>query len=1027
MKLIKWLFVLLGGLLILLLGVALIIPYFFKDDLLKIVKKEMNNQINAEVDFNNNIGITLFRSFPDVSIQLSDLKVTGENEFKGLQLAKIKDLDINLDLMSVIQSQTPTVNSFTVDNATIYVKILKNGAANYNITKPSTSTKSSSSDYKIKLEEYAITNSKITYDDESSATWMELINVNHSGNGNFTSNLFDLLTKTKADRLTVSNNGITYINKAKTDIDLTLSVDNKNAKYTFKDNTIKLNALTLQTKGFIQPKGDDINIDLDFRAPQTDFKYLLSMIPSAYTKNFDNVDATGKMKFKGDVKGTYNKKSMPAFKVLLEVDEGTFKYPDLPLGVKDINTKMTINSPSADMDKMTVYVPTFHFKLGPNPVDGSFNLRTPLSDPDIDAKLKGKIDLETLAKAFPLEDVKQLKGIVDANLDIDTKMSFVENKQYEQIDMKGDLKMKDVDYIAEGMPPIKVKDMSVAFTPKHVRVDQAWLKLGESDVKADGTLDNALAYFSPNLTMKGKLNLRSDYFNANEWLEEEDPNDPTANYKPKEESKEQFERFNFDINSNFKKIDYEDYTLNNTIAKGNFTPQQATIDQFKTQIGETDIAATGNLDNVYDYLYRNQDLEGDITLNSQRVNLNELASEEETTSGSDELTAPIPVPENININLIANIGELIYDNLNIKGVNGKMLVNNEKLNFKDVVGGMMGGKFKFNGFYDTNNKKDNPAFKIAYDMNQMDFKQSFNTLNSVKQIAPIAQFIEGLYSSEFNLSGNLKKDMSIDYNTITGDGLLNTLNAIIRNFKPLAEIGSIMNLKKEFNSFEITDTKNWFELVDGKVVLKPFDWLKDDIAISGKGSHGITTEAMDYQMKFTIPRDKLEKNSIGKAANTGIGLLTEQANKLGLNIKQGDNIKFMAFIKGSMTKPKISIKFLGTSDKTLKEEVTEQATEMAEKEVEKAKDKAQVVVDKQVDKASEKVNDEVDKVVDKTTDIIKDKVGGVLGDTLKGVLDKTVGGKVGDVIGTKAKDELDKLKDKIKIPKIGGKKNKKKN
>jgi len=1021
MKLIKWLFISITLILFLLIGTAFIIPYFFKDDLIKIVKKEMNDQLNANVDFNNNIGITLFRSFPDLSIHLSDIKVIGKDEFEGLQLAKIKDLDVNLDLRSVLQSNTPTVNSFTVDNATVYVKILKNGKANYDIIKPSESSKSSSSDYEVKLENYALTNSKITYDDESSSTWMEVVNLNHSGSGNFTSNIFDLITKSKADKLTVSNNGITYINKAKADIDLTLNVDNKSSKYTFKDNKIKLNALTLNTKGFVQPKGDDINLDLDFRAPQTDFKYLLSMIPSAYTKNFDNVNASGKMKFRGDVKGKYNKTSMPAFNVLLEVDEGTFKYPDLPFGVKDINTKMTINSPSADLDRMVVNIPTFHFKLGPNPVDGSFILRTPMSDPNIDTKFIGKIDLESLAKAFPLEGIKELTGLIDANLDIDTKMSFVENKQYDRIDMKGDFKMTDIDYVAEGMPPVKVKEMEMAFTPKHVRVDRAWVKLGKSDIKADGTLDNALAYFSPNLTMKGDLNIRSDYFDTNEWLEDQDPEDPTANYKPQEENKEQFERFDFDINANFKKIDYETYTLNNTTAKGNFTPQQAIIDQFKTEIGDTDIAATGQLDNVYDYLYRNQALEGDITMNSKRVNLNELASEEETTSSSDELTSPIPVPENININLLTNIDELIYDNLNIKDLKGRLLVKNEKLDFNDLVGSMMGGQFKFNGFYDTKNKKDNPAFDIVYDMYKMDFKESFNTLNTVQQIAPIAKFIEGLYSSEIKLSGNLKKDMSVDYNTISGDGILNTINAVIRNFKPLTEIGKIMNIK-ELNDFEITDTKNWFELTNGKVIVKPFDWLKDGMAISGKGSHGITTEAMDYQLQFTIPREKLEQSSVGKAANTGIGLLTEQANKLGLNIKQGDNIKFLAFVKGSITKPKVSIKFLGTSDKTLKEEVTDQATEIVEKEVEKAKDNAQVVVDEQVDKASEKVNEEVDKVVDKTTEVIVDKVGGVVGDTLKGIIDKTVGDKVGDVIGDKAKDELDKLKDKIKIPKIGGKK-----
>ncbi len=1030
MKIVKWLVYGIIFLAVLLAVTALAIPYFFKDDIFKVVKKEMNDRLDAKVDFDNNIGLTLFRSFPDLSVHISDIKVVGKNEFKGLQLAHIKDADVNLDLMSVIKNDRPIeVHSFELDRATIYVKILENGKANYNITKPTkTSTTSSSGDYKVKLASYRFTKSNITFDDEASNTFVEMKNLYHKGSGDFTSTIYDLVTTTKADQLSVSNNGIKYINRAKTDIDLTLNVDTKKSKYTIKDNDIKLNALRLTTSGEVEMPGDDIVMNIKFKAPETDFKYLLSMVPSAYTKNFENVDASGKMAFKGNVKGKYNENSLPAFNVNLEIDNGKFKYPDLPMGVTDINTKVAVKSPGSDLDRMTVNIPSFHMKLGDNPVDGSFALRTPISDPDVKTKLKGIVNLESLSKAFPLDGVEKLKGLIDADVDIDTKMSYVESKQYDRIDMKGDFKMKDIDYIAKGMPPVKIKDMQMAFTPKHVEVNKMWVKLGKSDVKADGRLDNILAYFSPNLTMKGDLNVRSDYFDANEWLEEEDPNDPTANYQPDAtNSKEAFDRFDFNINANFKKIDYETYTLENTVAKGNFTPQSAKIDKFNTKIGESDIAATGTLDNVYNYLYENADLKGNLRVNSKKINLNELSSSEETTASTTEISEPILIPENLDINLATDINHLIYDNMDFKGMTGNLKVKNERVSINDFEGGTMGGQFAMDGFYDTK-KKENPKFQLDYDMKKMDFQKTFKTLNSVKQIAPIAEFIEGLFSTSLSLKGNLKQDMSVDYNTLTGDGIFNTLNAVIKNFKPLADIGAKMNLR-ELKNLEIVDTKNWFELVDGKVVVKPFETNLKDTKIAAQGSHGITKQDMNYEMKFTVPRDKLEKSSIGSAANTGIGLLGEQAKKLGLNIAQGDNINFMVFLKGSVTKPKINIKLLGTSGKSVQEEVVDQVKEVAEEKVEEVKDKAQEQVNEQVDKVTDKVDKEVDKVVDKGTEIVKDKVGEVIGDTLIGKIDDIigdkVGGKVGEVLGDGAKEELDKLKDKIKLPFGGKNKNKK--
>ena len=49
-----------------------------------------------------------------------------------------------------------------------------------------------------------------------------------------------------------------------------------------------------------------------------------------------------KMAFNGYVKGIYNgrKEILPAFKVSLDVDQGSFKYPNLPSGFNNITAKV---------------------------------------------------------------------------------------------------------------------------------------------------------------------------------------------------------------------------------------------------------------------------------------------------------------------------------------------------------------------------------------------------------------------------------------------------------------------------------------------------------------------------------------------------------------------------------------------------------------------------------------------------------------------------------------------------------------
>ena len=179
---------------------------------------------------------------------------------------------------------------------------------------------------------------------------------------------------------------------------------------------------------------------------------------------------------------------------------------------------------------MTIDVPRFSVKVGNNPFDAKFNLKTPISDPDIDATVNGVINLEELSNAFPMEGIEKMNGIITANLATTAKMSQIDRQEYEKVDMSGDLKVENVNYQQADLPPVLVKDMSMTFNPKNVTLSNFDANLGKSDIKASGTIDNILAYFSPEKTMTGTLKVRSNHFDANEWIpaEEDAPPPPPS-------------------------------------------------------------------------------------------------------------------------------------------------------------------------------------------------------------------------------------------------------------------------------------------------------------------------------------------------------------------------------------------------------------------------------------------------------------------------------------------------------------------
>ncbi len=1027
---------------VLLIGALIAIPYFYKDELFALAKKEINKNVNAKVDFDqNDISLSIFRNFPQLTFGIGDLSVTGIDKFDGVPLMSMERLDLSMDIMSVINYQTQPikVNSVGLIKPDINILVLKDGTANYDIAKSSEEVQdtSAATSFQLNLNEYYIQDGAFTYDDRMGGTFLDIEGLNHSGSGDFTESIYDITTDTKIDALTAKSGGTSYLSKANLDADITVNADMNNMKFTLKEKNIKLNALEVDAVGWVQIQGEDINMDLDFKAPSTQFKHLLSMIPGAYTKDFDGVKADGNFTMNGNAKGTYNTKSLPAFNVNLGVKDGSFQYPDLPMGIKDIQTDIRVMSRSSNLDLMTVDIPSFHMLLGQNPFDATLKLRTPISDPDIDAKINGKIILEELAKAFPMEGVNTLTGIITADVEAKTKLSYIDNEQYDKVDMKGDILIENMDYIAEGMPEVLIQNMKMNFTPQNVKLENLTIKAGKSDIQANGTLDNILAYFSPEKTMTGNLKVRSNLFDANEWLSEEEAGATPSPTAEPVENEEVFDRFKFSLDAEMNKILYEDYELVNSIAKGSFTPEEINLERLSTKMGKSDIAIDGKLTNIFGYLYDNEIIGGDINFSSNYLDLNELGGYDETataetSSGSTPPAAEseiISVPDFLNMKVNADIKEVLFTNMTLKNVNGLVSVKDEKVNLTDVKADLMGGQAKLVGNYDTSDKTK-PSFELGYDISKFDFQETFKTLNTFQAAAPIGDYIKGNFNSAMTLKGIMGKDMIPDLNTITAQGMIETVNGMIQNFSPIKAIGDKLNVAYLQDDVKLTNTINKFNITDGRVIMEEFPFAYKDIDMKIAGSHGFDN-TMDYLVKLKVPKELMGKGKVAGMAESGLDFLSNKASQFGVNLNAGNTVFVTLALTGDLKKPNVQIKNISLSDDgtSVKDAVTDSVKDIANEAVDSVKtvvnDKIDEVTGQVEDKANEvidnvtnQIEDKVDDVVDNVKDQVGDKVEEVVGDRVDS-LKNQVGDQIGDKVDDALDGKLDDVKDKVKDG-IGG-------
>jgi len=527
-------------LIVLIIAALIIVPIVFKPQLMELAKKEINNTVNAKVEFKD-FQVSLIKGFPNLYIGLKGLTVVGIDDFANDTLVAFDAFSVKVDLMSVFGMKDIKVKSVLLDNPRLTARITREGKVNWDIAKPSTDTipgnetlsTEESSDIKVALKKFEIRQAVIKYIDDSSNMSATINNLNFILSGNMGMDFTNLSINTTVDAFTFTMDGIKYINKANMGFSGDIAADMVNSAYTFKNNEFNLNAIVVNFGGSVKMPKDDIDVDVTFNLKKADFKSILSLIPAIYMKDFEGLQASGKVKLQGFVKGTYNDKVMPNVGMELLVENAMFKYPALPKSADNINVDTKINFDGTNMDNTTVDVNRFHIELAGNSFDAEVHISTPMSDMQIAGLFKGKVDFTSMADVIPLNSM-QIKGLLESDIQFGGKMSYIDKQQYDKFKADGTMKLTNFEFISPDLPQgFKIIESTMNFSPKYADLASFDSHIGKSDLKMTGRLENFIPYVFNNQTIKGNLNINSNLLDANEFLAGEEtaqnaPVDTTA-------------------------------------------------------------------------------------------------------------------------------------------------------------------------------------------------------------------------------------------------------------------------------------------------------------------------------------------------------------------------------------------------------------------------------------------------------------------------------------------------------------------
>lgn len=513
-----------GGAIVAIIIVILIaVPFLFKDKIKQVVLDIANEQINARVEIGD-FGLNLFSSFPNATLSLKDVLVIGVDAFEEDTLLQAKSASVTIDLFSLFGSNYD-ISRINLDRVSVYAKLLADGKANWDIMKESSSTaeaEEENSPFNLSLKRITIKDCNIVYDDLQSKMKAVVNHWNGTISGDFSASETTLETNSTIDELTFAMDGIPYLSKAKLSADAALKANFDNMTFVFENSELGLNELKAFIEGSFAMVGESgMEFDLKLNAPDTQFKDILSLVPAMYTDDFKNVKTSGTASLDGYLKGKMEGELYPAFDFKMNVGNAMFQYPSLPKSVDNINVDILVSSTGGSLDNTIVDVSKFSFTLGGNPFAGGIRVTTPMSDPNLRFAANGTLDLGMIKDVYPLEQGTELNGRIIADMSVATAMSSIEKEQYDKVSASGTLKVNDMVYKSPDMADVKINDAGLTFTPQYVNLTSLNVNIGQNDLSASGRLENFIGYLLRDQTIKGNLTLRSNYFNANDFLSEE--------------------------------------------------------------------------------------------------------------------------------------------------------------------------------------------------------------------------------------------------------------------------------------------------------------------------------------------------------------------------------------------------------------------------------------------------------------------------------------------------------------------------
>ena len=497
-----------------------------------------------------------------------------------------------------------------------------------------------------------------------------------------------------------------------------------------------------------------------------------------------------------------------------------------------------------------------------------------------------------------------LKGIVDSTHipTMDIKIAS-DNASFKYPDLP-----KTVDNITIDA---QLKNETGLLNDTYLNIPKLTFRIDNEPFRMNGSIKNMTENPLVNMEMQGTLNLANIEKVLPVEMEQKLSGifkaDVIANFDMESVEKERYDQIDARGTASLTNFNYDAGFKNELkVANANLAmqPGSITLKELNAKTGQTDIKASGNIQNLIPFLMSKQDLKGRFAVQSNTFNVNDFMASENSASENNskkkgtasQKTASsevVKIPDFLDATLDFNADKVIYDNLELKNAKGTAAIANETITISNFTSDIFGGNIALSGNIST--KTETPTFAMNLDLSKIDIDQSFKELEMFQFLVPIAKALQGSLNTKFELNGQLTNDLSPKLSTLAGTALAQIITAEVdpQQAPLLAALGnkvSFLNLDR----LSLRDVSTNFTFNNGKIEVKPFDFDIKGINVAVAGTHGLD-KSIDYNVTMDVPAKYLG-NDVTKLLQN---LSPKEADAMSVALPIG--------LKGTFTNPQVSL------------------------------------------------------------------------------------------------------------------------